>query len=163
MISFKFRDWGRLVYPYFLALGIGLFFPTVRKPVAAINRWVADAIDPQPTLLNTPAPRCTLQGSHNGMVWTDLTQWEAVRIASSEGTTMPVPPKCTHTRFAELTELPDSKYVIDEERNEAWRWPESVTSHLKTTLEDARKQMEERGFKCHDPTESRKIVCYREE
>jgi len=61
MISFKFRDWGRLVYPYFLALGIGLFFPTVRKPVAAINRWVADAIDPQPLLLHTPAPTCTLQ------------------------------------------------------------------------------------------------------
>jgi hypothetical protein len=167
------RRWVRLVHPYLLALGIGLFFPTVRKAVAAINRWVADAVDPQPPLLHTPAPTCTLQGSHDGQTWMDLARWRAVRITSSDGTTTAVQPspKCyTHTRYAELVELPDSKYVIDEESNEAWngKWPVSITSHLKATLEDARKQTERRGFTCREPVDSidgvsRKVVCYREE
>jgi hypothetical protein len=166
MISF--RDWLPRVSPFVLWLALGLILLPARKPVAAVNRWVADAIDPQPPPVHAPAPTCTLQGSHDGRTWQDLAQWEAARVASSDGTTMPVPPKCTHTRFAELTELPDSRYVINEESNEAWRWPASATSHLKATLEDARKQMEERGFKCHDPMEygdgiPRKVVCYREE
>jgi hypothetical protein len=141
--------------PWFVAAAFtAAAFTGLRKPIAVVNRWVADAIDPQRPVLSPP-PICTLQGSHDGISWQTLAQWPAVRVASSDGAITavrsPAPLKCSYTRFAELTQWPfDSRSIIVEESRDAWigTWRPAIRTHLRTSLEDARHQIEQRGFKC---------------